>query len=257
MIARSKALLLLLIIVVMGACSSTYDDPELIFKEEIDSDFMTSLSRGESAVTFEVKECRKYSKESYADKWSDISTSSYNNNIMPQKLTIFQGRTWCSLNLPAPDTDNILNIISFVWTRYCYNNKFYKDFYIANKVGYNDRDQTIQLNDNTLNIEKANGNSLTLSHVGEQFTNTVSSIKTVFILEKTDFQQPDLDNILYFENQKEALLKMLELMRAYYGDVFQGSQFNEPYINLAGIENTIRKYPDLNDEDFVKLVWWE
>lgn len=254
----------LLAMVAVSACSS-YEDPDVAFKGKVNANFLNALSRGETSVTFKIEKVHSYEKEYNknslnGDKWTEI-TGKYDIdgiNIIPDRFSIYQGRTWITVELSDLIPEECL--LAGAWNIYCKKTKFNKDIFVADKVEFNQDNKTLKLNGTVFEVESANEDKLIISNLSETYSIKSSELKpshlskTIIILKKNAIEIPETGHILSYESRNEAMLAMVRMIRAEYGDVLNlGSNYTFPHINLAQIEENI-----LNDcigQGIGKLNW--
>ena len=276
------ALQLILITVTLNACSS-YDDPDIKFKGKVDSDFMTSLSRGEISMTFDLTDHKVYEMD-YHDyisgkgNWEDIDD--IDGIVGPMvtdftgNLTVINGKTFSPLRMTDAGTSQP-SILTIPWKRYCKETDCDETIYINNPFTYDSNSQTVTIGQHTYScsgnsktnkveyqIEKAENGEITLSNVstyqkqerGEYVPYCVR--KEYLFYKKTALKQIETNNC--YDSITDALLSIVRLMRNKYGDTpywSMGYIDNIQYqmiIDLAQVEKNIQEGTYENEGDAIR-----
>jgi len=245
----------LFVAAIMCACSS-YDDPDIDFKGNIDNTFMNSLARGTTSVTFTWDDILEYEMD-YKEyqkgerKWEDV-TGKYIGGALPGfgKLIILNGCSWSPVSLTDPTT-SCPSMISAVWPIYCRLTGFDKEVYVACPIEFDAEKKTLKVDDCIYNIEKAEGDNMILStesvfYRSDEREGLVPSHarKYVIFYKKATMESPDMDKVIYFDSNKEAQIAMVVMLREYFGDKINlnsyGNMYTYPIVNLALLEEGIR-----------------
>ena len=255
-------------VVAMVACTS-YEDPDIAFKGKIDKNFLSSVSRGETSVTYTKKDSRDYFKDIAAannsdEKWrEDREEVDGWSSPLPMILTITDGRAWSPIDLNDPIT-LCPSLVSSPWIIFCKETGYDKEVYIACDVEYNEDDNVLKIGNIDLSVEKASDNQLTASYIY-----TISKVdndvlvpwrleKTVVFYERSMLAELDKDKIIFFETEKEAKIAMVQMLREYFGDEINlnhyGNMYTYPIINLALLEDDLRND---RDEDYSWRIYSE
>ena len=248
----------LLAMVAISACS--YEDPDIAFKGNIDANFLNSLARGETSITLSKTDCKEYEMDyqkylNGSGKWDKAEDGRLGgSDLGVDKLIIINSRTWNPILLFNKST-LAPSLIYEPWEIYCKETGFDKEIYIACPIEYDADSKTLKIENITFSIEKAENDKLILSTVGEIYQYTqpdkfepTKASKTILFYKKSAMEPPDMDNILYFDTEKEAKLAMVRILRGHFGDYIDRNHYGHAYtysiINLAQLEDNI-----LNDRE--------
>lgn len=264
----TTALLVTLLAVISG-CSS-YEDPDIAFKGNIDENFLNGLSRGETSVKFDLSDYKVFEMD-YASyhkgngKWSTFNKSIGGLHPSLSSLIILDGKCWSVLNLVDAQTLQP-SVLSQLWFNYCKETGCNNTVYVTCPFEFNAKDNyvvvgghTFSVNGNSkstklnLGIEKAAADNMILSGL-----NTISVVddnnnlvpdyvtKTILFYKKVVLEPLAVDECYKFDNITDALLGIIKLLREKYGDTpYFGNHYinGEAYpqiIDLVQVENNIR-----------------
>lgn len=256
----------LLAMAAVSACSSE-DDPNDAFKGNVDKNFMESIARGETSITFNLNHINGYEMDyaAYQDgtgKWGTRKELDGPSISGINGLTVLNGNSWRSVKryqiytgCPSPLFD--------VWTIYEELNGFRKGVYVSCPVEYNADNKTFKVEDTVYNIEKATDNELVLSTEGLSYSmnnqhELVPSKATKYIMfyNKAAMEMPDIETCIYSESETNAKLEMVRILREFFGDEvnlnnYHGNMLTYPMVNLKTIEEHLRSGKDEYEKDVI------
>lgn len=253
----------LLAMAAVSACSS-YEDPDIAFKGKVDGDFLNSLARGETSVTFSKNGTKGYvmdyaSYQNGTGKWDEAPKGQLGGaGLGYDKLVIINGRTWSPLELYDKST-LAPSLLVIPWKAFCKETGYNKSVYVACPMEFDAESKSLKIGELTYSVEKAEGNELTLSMIGHiyqindqtgDFEITEAS-KTLLFYKKAAMETPDMNQVAYFDSEKDAKLGMIAMLREHFGDVIDlnhyGHMFTFSILNLAIVEENLRNGFDEND----------
>lgn len=259
---------------IVCSCSSSDDiDPDVFFKGNVDASFLSELSRGESSITLELKGSYIFTMD-YAtfgtseQKWERADNIQLDGQIFAEKITIHQGRTLDLLVIPPVSGNYIEDCISTLWYNYCQKTKFDKEIFVECRFDFNANDKKLTLDNREFEVEKADNNEIILSVISPEYRTDenkervpVSMTKTIIVLSKTTFEEPDSENILTFETRKEALTTMIKMAHQEFGDTLHIAPTmlfpHDITYDIAQIEYyLLNDIPCKTQEDREKLCWY-
>lgn len=255
----------LLAMVAVCACSS-YEDPDVAFKGNVDGNFLNALARGETSVTFSKKDSKSYEMDYAAylngtGKWDDEPKDQLGGGGLGyDKLVIINGRTWSPLELYDKST-LAPSLLVTPWKVFCKETGYNKDVYVACPMEFDAESKSLKIGELTYSVEKAEGNELTLSRIGQIYQindqtgdfEITKAYKTVVFYKKAAMETPDMNQVVYFDSEKDAKLGMIAMLREHFGDIIDLNHYGHMYtfsiLNLAIMEENIRNGLDEDAND--------
>ena len=145
----------LLAMLAISACSSE-DDPNNAFKGNVDKEFMESIARGETSITFNLNHTNEYEMDYAAyqngtGKWDTRKEVDGPSISGINGLTVLNGKSWRPVNRYQIGTGCPSSLFS-VWTIYEELNGFCKKVYVSCPVEYNADNKTFKVEDKVYNI---------------------------------------------------------------------------------------------------------
>lgn len=253
--------------VALGACATENaphvpEDPDE--KSFIDNAFLTRLARGEESAEYSLEDVNVLVK-SYdpangidSDWWDPVMSgwqSPDHSNIM-----ILNGRAWRLLILENLSTGS-KSILYHPWRYFCDVADMTKDVRVGCSFEIDITNKKFLIDGINYDIEKAESDTLVLADINTTLVPDSATREKVpglmkFVLTYTLLMKDiNPDEYLYFESDKDAKLGLVRMMRQYFGDHLDLTQYADtiryndrilenPVIDLAALEDDIT-----NDRD--------
>lgn len=261
----------LLAVIALPACTS--DDGPIINDDQsakIDVNFLKSLARGETAITFDADTVVWYSKvydplfgevDTLQNGWIENRNMPVDGWIWPvySNITISDGYVWHKVNLS--NSARNFSLVYEPWKIYCKQTGYSKQIYVTCPLKFDAENIAITIYGDKYDVEQADETSLSIS---QTIANTDSELtdeqrdktklKTELRYKKGIKEEFDPELIICFGSNKEAKIAMVRMMREYFGDIINLDDYSadnvyltigvdkRPVINLAQLE-----YDLLND----------
>lgn len=257
------------VVIAIASCSSD-DGPKINEDktEKIDADFLKSLARGETAITFVSDTVVWYSKqfEPIGDCRPDTLEGGWIENInVPidgwvwpdySSITIADGKVWHKVNLQ--NAAHQYSLVYEPWRIYCVKSGFSKQIYVTCPFECDIENRTIKIYEDCYDIDRADENTL---YISQTKVNTdpiltdeqrdKSGFKTVLRYKRAILEEFEHEQILCFDTNNEAKIAMVKMMRQYFGDIINLNDYSDefefitwgidkyPVINLAQLESDL------------------
>lgn len=247
----------MLVVIVLSACSSD-DGPKLNEDktEKIDVNFLKSLARGETAITFDADTVIWYSKVYYPiygdvdtleNGWIECRNMPIDGWMWPAytNITISDGKVWHKVNLSHAARN--FSLVYEPWKIYCKKTGFSKQIYVSCPFEYDIEQTTINFYGDKYDIDQADDNTLRISQTtfnsDPALTDTQrdeSGFKTELSFKKGILEEFDPDQIMCFGSNNEAKIAMVKMMRQYFGDIINLNDYSDEFVFVT---SGVDKYP--------------
>ncbi len=251
-------------VVAFGACSTADAPNEPENKDAIDVDFLSRLARGEESAVYSLEDMDAVVK-SY-DPATGIDGDWWDHGLVgwqyPDHSYVMMtgSKAWRPLSLENFSTWT-KSILYHPWIYFCEVANMTKPVRVACLFEIDIPNKKFMLDRVKYDIEEARGNKLVLADIEAQMVPDSVTHERVpgllkFVLSYTvQIEDLDPDGYLYFESDKEAKLGMVQMMREYFGDRLDLTEYaksikyndrilENPIIDLAALEDDIA-----NDRD--------
>jgi len=256
--------------IAFGACSSE-DEPNNGLDGTVDDSFFSAFMTGKGSevytqTAYDVYEMDYEDYDAGSETWNDFEVWGYVFYGKGVPFVCHEG----ALHAPLPRYNmnktfpNNACLINAPWDLYCKLTGFDKAVYINCDTKLSILENTMTICGYTFNVDTASGNHLVISHVGfgMQHKNgewvPVSAIKTILDYTKREAKKSEIEKIAFFGLEKEARLKMVGMMRDYFGDVLDWTKYDESSsekpINLKLMEDDIRNGYD-DDYSYMRYTY--
>lgn len=247
-----KNLLLITIISFLFSGCKDNDYATLSYKGKVDSDYIEALVQGRESACFNEVSGIMLRLNSAGEYEEYPPYTIIDGSVLPEKILIIDGRCWVYFCFPQrTETENIL---AEAWWIYCKETGFTKEIYLTKKVEYNAEYRQLTIlnmysrSDVVVTVEKAEGSLLNLSCEIRKYdseTNSESGCFEISCYEKASLEIPDSETTLVYDSRQDIELDMIAMMREYFGDSFNFSDYLHYYtgtISFEKLEAAIRNH---------------
>lgn len=234
---------MLLFVSMLTSCSK--DEPDANREEFDNIEYLHQLTRGEVSTSYNLISTQIFSRyitfENGKEVWGKWKEWDLSQGIMglrlpaPDKITFHEGRSWSPFEWL--DLTNGFHKLYFPLVAYRKKTGFSKEFYTAYKLDYNAESNELNLEGKTFTKEFLNENSfkITYNDLG-WYTNKDGEIyagdekKYIMQYQKCELHLPDLENILFYDNEYECCMAILKMLRDEFGDEVDVNKYTSSWM---------------------------
>lgn len=251
-----------LMLLIFTSCSN--DEPS-VEEGEIDNlEYLGQLTRGETSVTYKMDSFKKFTMNCPSPdvdgKWKDVTGLYTVGNIFPApiQITFHEGRSWSPFEWL--DINVGFHKLYFPLAAYRKKTGFSKDFFTAYILDYNSESNELKIDGRTYTKDFLNENAMQITIVRSQkFTNEKNEVyaetrdKHIIHYQRADLSIPDMDNILFYDDEYECCMAILKMLRDEFGEEVN---VNKYISSFAVLDNPIYNFDEIEEYLHEKYNRW-
>jgi len=206
-------------VIMLGSCSS-YDEPE-----QGDDTLKSYLENADKAVVYQLHEVKYFIADKDesgqpAGEWSP--TSIYGLSSWPGLIISAGESSWTPMDMS--DSAYPLKPVAVPWFTYCKETSYDKDIYIPCPIVYSTDNSCVTINGMEMEINDVSADSLVVSHILDSDSELLK-LERKYSIRK--LEKSDLENVTFYETERDAMLAMVRREREYFGDIYDSSVYDE------------------------------